>query len=97
MPRHTRHEMPAHVKWLETTRLYVVGVPGPAVVGLPTSERLNLFTINVDDVVTKPDEQIAMHATKTHLKPILKKDWEHAEANMHKQHRRPETRIPRAI
>ena len=57
----------------KTTRFYVVDVPGPAVVGLPTSERLDLVTINVDGVVTKPNEQIAMHATKTHLKPILKK------------------------
>ena len=48
-------------------------MPGPAVVGLPTNERLNLVTINVDGVVTKPNEEIAMHATKTHLKPILKK------------------------
>ena len=57
----------------KTTRFYVVDVPGPAVVGLPTSEILNLVTINVDGVATKPNEQIAMHATKTHLKPILKK------------------------
>ena len=57
----------------KTTRFYVVDVPGPAVVGLPTSERLNLVTINVDGVATKPNEQISMHATKTHLKPILKK------------------------
>ena len=57
----------------KTTRFYVVDMPGPAVVGLPTSERLDLVTINVDGVVTKPNEQIAMHATKTHLKPILKK------------------------
>ena len=49
----------------KTTRFYVVDVPGPAVVGLPTSERLDLVTINVDGVVTKPNEQIAMHATKT--------------------------------
>ena len=52
----------------KTTRFYVVDVPGPAVVGLPTSEILYLVTINVDGVVTKPNEQIAMHATKTHLK-----------------------------
>ena len=57
----------------KTTRFYVVDVPGPAVVGLPTSEILDLVTINVDGVVTKPNEQIAMHATNTHLKPILKK------------------------
>ena len=57
----------------KTTRFYVVDVPGPAVVGLPTSEILNLVTINVDGVATKPNEQIAMHAPKTHLKPILKK------------------------
>ena len=57
----------------KTTRLYVVDVPGPAVVGLPIRERLDLVTINVDGVVTKPNEQIAMHATKPHLKPILKK------------------------
>ena len=55
----------------KTTMFYVVDVPGPAVVGLPTSERLNLVTINVDGVVTKPNEQIAMHARDTHLKPIL--------------------------
>ena len=57
----------------KTTRFYVVDVPGPAVVGLPTSERLDLVTINVDGVVTKPNEQLAMRATKTHVKPILKK------------------------
>ena len=57
----------------KTTRFYVVDVPGPAVGGLPTSEILNLVTINVDVVATKPNEQIAMHAMKTHLKPILKK------------------------
>ena len=51
----------------KTTRFYVVGVPGPAVVGLPTSERLNLVTINVDGVVTKPNEQIAMHIGKPTL------------------------------
>ena len=48
----------------KTTRFYVVDVPGPAVVGLPTSEILNLVTINVDGVATKPNEQIAMHAKK---------------------------------
>ena len=57
----------------KTTRFYVVDVPGPAVAGLPTSEILNFVTINVDGVVTKPNEQIAMHARETHLKPILKK------------------------
>ena len=57
----------------KTTRSYIVDVPGPAVVGLPTSERLNLVTINVDGVVTKPNEHIAMHVRETHLKPILKK------------------------
>ena len=69
MPRHTRHKC-QHTSsgWKQLGYNYVVDVPGPAVVGLPTSERLNLVTMNVDDVVTKPDEQIAMHATKTHLK-----------------------------
>ena len=57
----------------KTTRFYVVDVPGPAVVGLPTSEILNLVTINVDGVATKPNEQIAMHAKKPHPRPILKK------------------------
>ena len=57
----------------KTTKFYVVNVPGPAVVGLPTSEILYLVTINVDGVVTKPNEKIAMHARETHLKPILKK------------------------
>ena len=57
----------------KTTRFYVVDVPGPAVVGLPTSERLNHVTINVDGVATKPNEQIAMHAKNPHLRPILKR------------------------
>ena len=29
---------------------YVVYVPGPAVIGLPTCERLNIVTINVDHI-----------------------------------------------
>ena len=44
----------------KTTRFYVVDVPGPAVVGLPTSQILNLVTINVDlvaqGVIRKVDE-----------------------------------------
>ena len=36
-------------KWTKAT-FYVVDVPGPAVVGLPTSEQLHLVTINVDSV-----------------------------------------------
>lgn len=35
--------------WVNT-KFYVVDVPGPAVVGLPTSESLGLITINVDTV-----------------------------------------------
>ena len=31
----------------QSVKFYVVDVPGPAVVGLPTSEQLNLVTINV--------------------------------------------------
>ena len=61
------------VKSKKTTRFYVVDMPDPAVVGLPTSERLNLVTINVDGVVTKPNEEIAMHARAIHLTMILKK------------------------
>ena len=34
-------------KWMKAT-FYVVGVLGPAVVGLPTSEQLHLVTIHVD-------------------------------------------------
>ena len=71
MHGNTRHEMPAQVKWLEDNQVLRRWLPGPAVVGLPTSERLNLVTINVDGVVTKPNEQIAMHARETHIKPIL--------------------------
>ena len=56
----------------KTSMFYVVDVPGPAVVGLPKSERLNLVTIIVDGVATKPNEQIAKHAKKPHLRPILK-------------------------
>ena len=36
-------------KWTKAT-FYVVDVPGPAVVGLPTSKQLHLVTINVDSV-----------------------------------------------
>jgi len=34
----------------QPVKFYVVDVPGPAVVGLPTSEQLNLVTINVDSL-----------------------------------------------
>jgi len=34
----------------EPVKFYVVDVPEPAVVGLPTSEQLNLVTINVDSL-----------------------------------------------
>lgn len=36
-------------KWVNA-KFYVVDVPGPAVVGLPTSELLNLVTLHVDAV-----------------------------------------------
>ena len=36
-------------KWINA-KFYVVDVPGPAVVGLPTSELLNLVTVHVDTV-----------------------------------------------
>ena len=60
--------------WRNTT-FYVVSVPGPAVIGLPTCENLKLVTINIDGVMTKPNEKIAMHATssKKYPKVILKK------------------------
>ena len=56
-------------------KFYVVDVPGPAVVGLPTCENLKLVTINIDGVMTKTNEKIAVHATssRTYPKPILKK------------------------
>ena len=57
----------------KTTRFYVVDVPGPAVVGLPTSERLNLVTINVDGVATKAERKNCYAVKKKHLRPILKK------------------------
>ena len=34
----------------QPVKFYVVDVPGPAVVGLPTREQLNLVTINVDSL-----------------------------------------------
>ena len=42
-------------QWIMTT-FYVVDVPGPAVVGLPTSELLELITINVDTVKEEVNE-----------------------------------------
>ena len=51
-------------KWTKAT-FYVVDVPGPAVVGLPTSEQLHLVTINVDSVAdtrgTKSTPQPVIH------------------------------------
>ena len=50
-------------------------MPGPAVVGLPTCEKLKLVTINIDGIMTTPNEKIAMHATSSrkYPQPILKK------------------------
>ncbi|KAL6486114.1 hypothetical protein MHYP_G00055060 [Metynnis hypsauchen] len=42
-------------KWT-SVKFYVVDVPGPAVVGLPTSELLNLVTVHVDTVKEKIDD-----------------------------------------
>ena len=51
-------------KWTKAT-FYVVDVPGPAVVGLPTSKQLHLVTINVDSVAdtrgTKSTPQPVIH------------------------------------
>ena len=52
-------------KWTKTT-FYVVDVPGPAVVGLPTSEQFHLVTIHVDSV-TDADT----HKTKPTAKPVI--------------------------
>lgn len=41
-------------RWV-SAKFYVVDVPGPAVVGLPTSELLNLVTLHVDAVKQKAD------------------------------------------
>lgn len=41
-------------RWV-SAKFYVVDVPGPAVVGLPTSELLNLVTLHVDTVKQKAD------------------------------------------
>ena len=58
-------------KW-EKAKFYVVNVPGPAVIGLPTSELLNLITINVDSVETKetPQKPILKKPKKEELKPV---------------------------
>ena len=55
----------------ELTKFYVVDVPGPAVVGLPTCEKLKLVTINVDHVSHK---QGGLPATHKPAKSILKND-----------------------
>ena len=52
-------------KWTKAT-FYVVDVPGPAVVGLPTSEQLHLATIHVDSV-TDADT----HETKSTAQPVI--------------------------
>ena len=52
-------------KWMKAT-FYVVDVPGPAVVGLPTSEQLHLVTIHVDSV-TDADT----HETKSTAQPVI--------------------------
>lgn len=39
-------------RWIDA-KFYVVDVPGPAVVGLPTSELLGLMTVNVDAMAEK--------------------------------------------
>ena len=55
----------------ELTKFYVVDVPGPAVVGLPTCEKLKLVTINVDHVSHKQGGPPATHKP---AKSILKND-----------------------
>lgn len=40
--------------WINT-KFYIVDVPGPAVLGIPTSELLNLLTLHVDTVKQKAD------------------------------------------
>ena len=39
-----------HNRKIQSVLLYVVDVTGPAVIGLPTCERLNIVTINVDHI-----------------------------------------------
>ena len=48
---------------------------GCDIVGLPTCEKLKLVTINIDGVMSKPNEKITMHATSSMNCPkhILKK------------------------
>ena len=50
----------------EGNLLYVVDVPGPAIVGLPTSEQLHLVTFHVDSV-TDADT----HETKSTAQPVI--------------------------
>lgn len=37
--------------------IYVVDVPGPAIVGLPTSEGLKLVTVNVDSITKATNKE----------------------------------------
>ena len=52
-------------KW-EETDFYVVDVTGPAIVGLPTSEKLGLVTIHIDNLVTgeKKEEELTLEKLK---------------------------------
>ena len=51
--------------WTKAT-FYVVDVPGPAVVGMPTSKRLHLVTIHVDSVTG-----VDTHETKSTAQPVI--------------------------
>lgn len=50
-------------KWINA-KFYVVDVPGPAVVGLPTSELLNLVTVNVDVMIEKANNSLGVTRNK---------------------------------
>lgn len=52
-------------------KFYVVDVPGPAVVGLPTCELLNLVTVNVDTVIER-NENRRGNARGTGIKELKK-------------------------
>uniref|UniRef100_A0A8C7WXQ6 Gypsy retrotransposon integrase-like protein 1 n=1 Tax=Oryzias sinensis TaxID=183150 RepID=A0A8C7WXQ6_9TELE len=57
-----------HSEWINAM-FYVVDVPGPAIVGLPTCEALNLVTVNVDSIANVSKAANKENKNQTTTKP----------------------------
>lgn len=58
-------------RWIDA-KFYVVDVPGPAIVGLPTSELLNLVTVNVDAIAEGENKGSVKEQTKVNTQQCIK-------------------------